>query len=316
MEERTRNGRRALVTGGAGFIGSHLAGKLLEQGWEVVVLDNLSVGKREKVPEGCEFIQGDVLDRGLLKKICSEVEVVFHQAARVSVRSSMQDFYEDGLTNVLGTLSLLEACKAGRVKKIIFASSMAVYADSRKGELVDETYQTLPLSPYGVSKLAAERYLLTVCPPLGIDGVILRYFNTYGIGQTFTPYVGVITIFINRLLKGEPPVIFGDGNQIRDFVHVSDIVQANLKALDPSVTQEIFNVGTGVGTSVNELADLLCRKINPGIRPIFGEKRPGEISHSVADISKIRRKLDYRPQYRLHDKIDEVIESIKKGSSH
>ena len=303
---------KALVTGGAGFIGSHLVRGLLRHDLEVVVIDNLLTGKREKVPPEAAFIKGDILDIELIERITSQVDIVFHLAAVVSVRSSVKEFYADAQTNIIGTLNLLQGCIRGkRVRKFIYASSMAVYADSPDPCPISETYTTEPLSPYGVSKLASEKYVLQVGRQENFDTVVLRYFNTYGPGQTFTPYVGVITIFVNRLLARKPPIIFGDGEQRRDFIHAGDVVEATIRAMEEDITGEICNVGTGVATSVNEITQMLCSRIDPEIKPVRAEGQPGELKNSVADISKARKILKLSPQFRIEEKIDEVIKSIR-----
>jgi UDP-glucose 4-epimerase len=197
------------------------------------------------------------------------------------------------------------------VRKIAFASSMAVYADSPKPEPISEEHPTEPLSPYGIAKLAAEKYCMRIARDNGVDCHVLRYFNTYGPGQTFTPYVGVITIFIRGLLRKERPMIYGDGEQRRDFVHVDDIVRANLLSLRSSVNHGVFNVGTGWATSVNEIAAMLCERIDPALAPYHVEAHPGELRYSIADIGRIATTLGYRPSAKLEDRIDEVIEYCK-----
>nr|MBC7244102.1 SDR family NAD(P)-dependent oxidoreductase [Chloroflexota bacterium] len=299
--------KRALITGGAGFIGSHLVERLLQEGLQVVVLDDLSVGKRENVPKEAEFILGDVRDPAAVATAVSGVDAVFHLAARVSIRASVAGFYEDAETNLMGTLNVLRACASARIKKFVYASSMAVYADAEKPVPLPETHPTVPISPYGVAKLASERYAMLVAEQSGFQAVALRYFNTYGPRQGFTPYVGVITIFIQRLLRGEPPLIFGDGEQCRDFVYVGDVVEATFRALVRPVHGEVCNVGSGVGTSVNQLAALLCARMHPGIEPQHIPAHPGELRNSVADIRKARELLGYEPRGRLVEKIDEVI---------
>ncbi len=307
-----KNHKKALVTGGAGFIGSHLARELLEQGLEVVILDDLSMGVEENIPTGAKFVKGDVRSDSALLQALDGVDIVFHEAAKVSIRSSIKDFYDDADINFMGTLKLLQNCADSHVKKIVFASSMAVYADSDTPDPINESYLAEPIAPYGIAKLAAEKYCLQMSHELGIDCVVLRYFNTYGIGQTFTPYVGVITIFINRLLKGEAPMIFGDGEQRRDFVHVSDIVSANLLAMVSTRKSGIYNVGTGKATSVNEIAQLLCEIINPDIEPYHVEAHQGELRYSIADIGSINDQLGYQPKARFQDKIEEVVEYYRK----
>ena len=302
---------RALVTGGAGFIGSHLSKALLEEGLEVVVLDNLSMGSAEKVPEGARLIVGDVRDKKIVTQALEGVDVVFHEAAKVTIRASVTEFYDDAENNIMGTIALLEALNKSSVKKLVFASSMAVYADSPAPEPIDENYCAEPISPYGISKLAGEMYCLNNTANAGIDCVVLRYFNTYGPGQTFTPYVGVITIFIKTLLQGKIPVIFGDGEQKRDFTYVGDIVQANILALKSTVTQHIFNVGTGTPTSVNDVARLLCERLSPSITPGHAGERPGELRYSIADISKARKLLGYEPTGNLENEMDAIIASVQ-----
>jgi UDP-glucose 4-epimerase len=304
-----------LVTGGAGFIGSHLCESLLKQGYRVRVLDDLSFGKRENVPEDCEFIQGNILDPNSVGRALQGVSFVCHEAARVTIRGSVDRFYEDAETNLMGTLHLLKAAGQHGIRRFVYASSMAVYADSPAPDPVAETYTVVPASPYGIAKLAAERYVLMLSPALKIEPVVLRYFNTFGTRQTYTPYVGVITIFVTRLLQKKDITIFGDGDQCRDFVHVSDIVQANLLALNNSgAAGQIFNVGTGHGTSVNELAALLTARLHPDARIQHEDSRQEELRYSIADISKARSILGYIPKTDLKKQIPEVIEYIRDNS--
>jgi len=298
---------KALVTGGAGFIGSHLVERLLREGMQVTVLDNLSVGKRENVPAEADFVLGDVRDPDIVAAVVSGVDVVFHLAARVSIRASVAEFWEDAETNLIGTLNVLRACASRNAKKLVYASSMAVYADAPSPVPLPESYHTVPISPYGVAKLASERYAMLVAAQSGFEAVALRYFNTYGPRQTFTPYVGVITIFIQRLLHGEPPVIFGDGEQCRDFVYVGDVIEATFRAMLTDVHSEVFNIGSGRGVSVNQIASLLCARLRPDISPCYAPAHPGELRNSVADIHKARQLLGYEPQGRLEDKVDEII---------
>lgn len=300
-----------LVTGGAGFIGSHLCEALLKRRYKVRVLDDLSVGKRENVPADCEFVQGNILDRTVLDSAIQGVTHICHEAARVTIRGSLEKFYEDAETNLMGTLQLLKSAAKNKVHRFIYASSMAVYADSRQPVPVDETYSQVPASPYGIAKLAAEQYVLMVGHELGLQPAVLRYFNTFGIRQTFTPYVGVITIFVTQLLEKSGITIFGDGEQRRDFVHVSDIVKANLLALEnENAVNNIFNVGTGRGTSVNELAAMLISKIYPDAKIQHELARAEELRYSIADISKARNLLGYVPETDLSAQISEVIQYL------
>ncbi len=299
--------RRILVTGGAGFIGSHVVEALVRDGTTVHVLDNLSTGRRENLPDGVRFFHGDLLDGHLLDQALEGVQGIIHLAARVAIRDSLIHFPEDAQTNLIGTLNLLKQAGVRRVKKFVFSSSMAVYADRDDPVPIPETYTLEPISPYGLSKLSAEKYVSLLARELGMQSVCLRYFNVYGPRQAFTPYVGVITIFIEHLLKGTPPVIFGDGEQRRDFVCVEDITRATLLALDADLGHEIMNVGTGTGTSVNQIARLLIEKLRPDLEPVYEAAQPGEIRHSIADISRIRDRLGFQPRARLQDKIDDVV---------
>ncbi len=312
----TRSGfQRALVTGGAGFIGSHLVRALIERGLEVNVLDDLSVGERQNVPDAARFTKGDIRDADAVDEALEGADCVFHNAAIVSVRGSVEAFVGDADVNLMGSLNLLSRMGSAGVRKGVLASSMAVYADSPQPLPLAELYPTEPLSPYGVAKLAAEHYWLQLCSRFGIAATVLRYFNTYGPGQTLTPYVGVITIFINRLLAGEAPVIFGDGEQRRDFVHVDDVVAANLLVLESELADRVFNVGTGRATSVNELARELTRILSPGTKAEYAPAQPGEMRNAVADISAIHAELGFEPTRPRIDLEDVVSYWREAGDS-
>jgi len=298
---------RALVTGGAGFIGSHLTRALLRRGLEVVVVDDLSVGKRENLPDEADLVVGDIRNAALLDRVLKDVDVVFHQAARVSIRRSVDRFVDDAEVNISGTLRLLDALRHSSVRRLIYASSMAVYGDAEHFP-VDEEHPLRPTSPYGISKLAAEQYCLQVCGYLGKEALALRYFNTFGPCQSVSPYVGVISIFIDHILKGEPPVIFGDGEQVRDFISVHDIVEANLCALDSVCTEVAINVGTGKGTSVNTVAQLLLDRIASSLKPVYAERQPGEPTSSVASTRRAGELLGWSAGRTLENAIDEVID--------
>jgi len=310
------NYRHALVTGGAGFIGSHITEMLLEKGIDVTVLDDLSVGKKKNIPKGALFVKGDINDLDIVRKLTAECDIIFHQAALVSIRASLDKCYEDAQTNLMGTLNILRGCDKSSIRKFVFASSMAVYADSKFEQPVDENYLKEPISPYGISKLASEQYIHLLCKMNNINSVVLRYFNTFGPKQTLTPYVGVITIFINTLLENKSPIIFGDGKQLRDFVYVGDIARANILAMEKNITDETINIGTGIPTNVNQIAELLINRINPTIPPARGEEHPEELKISFPNISKAKKILGYTPKYKLEEKIDEVIEYIQGDFDH
>lgn len=301
--------KRALVTGGAGFIGSHIVDRLVDMGIDTVVMDDLSMGRRENVSKKAKFIKGDVLSESDIDKAIKGVDIVFHNAAKVSIRNSFRELDTDANINVMGTLNVLKSMAKNKVKKIVYASSMAVYGKNTIPIKEDGVLE--PISPYGVGKLASEKYCLLMAKENNFDAIILRYFNTYGPRQTFTPYVGVITIFIKRLLEKKPPVIFGDGSQTRDFIYVGDVAEANILAMSGHIKSGIFNVGTGRGNTVCGIAKLLIDKINSKIKMEFGPKVPGEPADSVADTKKARMDLGFLSRYTIEDKIDETIESIK-----
>jgi UDP-glucose 4-epimerase len=299
----------ALVTGGAGFIGGHLARALLASGRRVTVLDNLSVGRREVVPDAARFVHGDIRDARAVAEALTGVDCIFHLAAQVTIRGSFDRFYEDLDTNVMGTARLLGAADPAAIRWFVLASSMAVYADASSPAPVSESHPTAPLSPYGIGKLAAEGVARQILDARGIPFTAVRYFNTFGPGQTYTPYVGVITIFVTRLLRGEAPVIFGDGEQQRDFVHVDDIAAGTMAA--PGRAPGTYNLGTGRGTSLNELAGMLVQRISPATTVGHAPAQPGELRFSVADISAARRALGFAPSRSLQADLDGVISDIR-----
>ena len=304
--------QNALVTGGAGFIGSHLCEALVQRGVRTRALDNLSMGRRENLPAGVELLEGDVLDPKLLRQAMEGSDAVFHLAARVSIRASATEFVEDARTNVMGTLGVLRGAAEMKVRKVVFASSMAVYGEAEYSPQ-DENHPARPISPYGVGKLASEQYCLLISRLAGFDAVALRYFNTYGTRQTLTPYVGVITIFVHRLLSGERPIVFGDGEQVRDFVHVGDVAEATVRAMESQASGVVINLGTGQGTSVGRLAEILVQKLDPSLPPAYGPPPPGEARQSVADTRRCRNLLGFVPPARLEEKLDEVIEFLRIG---
>ena len=299
----------ALVTGGAGFIGSHLARTLLAQGRKVTVLDNLSVGRRLSVPEGARFVHGDIRDAAAVEDALTGVDAVFHFAAHVTIRGSFERFFDDLDTNVMGTARILRAVDPARVKWFTLASSMAVYADAASAAPIDEQHPTQPISPYGVSKLAAEGVSRQILAAKGIPFTAVRFFNTFGPGQAYTPYVGVLTIFVTRLLRGEPITIFGDGEQQRDFIHVNDIVAGTIAATGQA--PGTFNLGTGQGTSLNQLAEMVLRRLAPGQQARHQPAQPGELRFSVANIQAARGAFRFAPTQSIAHDLDDVIESVR-----
>lgn len=272
------------------------------------MLDDLSVGTRERVPESVQLLVGDVREPRVCADALVDVDVVIHLAARVTIRASLESFVDDADVNLLGTLRLVAACRGTPVRRFVLASSMAVYADSTPGNRVTEAHRLEPISPYGVSKLAAERIAAQVLPLSDVSFTALRFFNTFGPGQTYTPYVGVATIFATRLMQGQSITVFGDGEQERDFVHVADVADAVAASLTNA--PGTCNVGSGTGTTVNALARMLVDRLAPGTSLTYAPPQQGELRHSVADISAARRGLGYAPSRTLAAHLDDVIDSV------
>lgn len=302
---------RVCVTGGAGFIGSRLVRALLARGTDVTVIDNLSVGRAENVPAAARLVVGDILDADAVADAVSGCDAVAHLAARVAIRSSFEFAVDDMQTNATGTASVLAAAgAAGSVRTFVTTSSMAVYADADGPEPISEGHRTRPAAPYGVSKLAAERLTHMMCGHFGIDSVVLRLFNTFGPGQTLSPYVGVVTIFVNAIASGETPMVYGDGNQCRDFVHVDDVADALVAAVSSNISRETINVGTGVPTSVNAILSYLNAAMGTSVPGRHVAAVPGELRFSIADIGKARQLLGYSPQRRVDTSLDAVVREI------
>ena len=294
-----------VVTGGAGFIGSHIAWELAKDN-EVVVIDNLYTGKEENVPPGAKLIRADIRDYQRIAELISSADYVFHEAAQVSVVESIHDPLFTEEVNVLGTLNILKALLEGH-GKLIFASSAAVYGDNQNLPL-KETERPRPLSPYGVTKATGEEYLRVYHELYGLPVVALRYFNVFGPRQSVNQYAGVISIFINRALKNEPLVIFGDGKQMRDFIYVKDVVKANLLAAESRrANGKVFNVATGKQTSILELAMKIIEITGATSSIVFDKPRPGDIRHSLADISEIK-KLGFEPEWSLEEGLKKTVE--------
>ena len=289
---------KVLVTGGAGFIGSHIVDRLIGLGHDVIVIDNLCTGKMAFIHPEASFYRVDLRDRGIQEIVEAEQpEVVIHQAAQIDVPTSVKDPLFDAETNILGTLRLLEACRRSGVRKIVYASSAAVYGEPAYLP-IDEKHPVDPLSNYGVSKYAPECYLKVYKRLYGLDYTILRYANVYGIRQDPRGEGGVIAIFLDRVLRNEALTIFGDGKQTRDFVYVGDIADANIRALHRG-SGMIFNLGTGVPTSLEKLVGILEEVTEKKLRVEYGPERPGDIRHSHFDIRKAEKWLDWTPRIDL-----------------
>ncbi len=302
-----------LITGGCGFIGSHIAEALVRQDTHRVrVLDNLSSayhGDLEPVREGVEFIGGDRRDADAVNTAMQNVTCVFHEAALVSVTASVEDPMRNHEINITGTLNVLEAARRAGAKRLVTASSAAVYGHNQNLPLT-ENAATAPASPYAVAKLTDEYYARLYAELYGLETVVLRYFNVFGPGQDpSSMYSGVISKFADRIRQGQTPCIYGDGKQSRDFVFVKDVVAANLAAMTAgnAGNGDVINIGTGTETTVHELLDLLEELAGVDLPPDYDEPRPGDVRHSLADIARAQQLLDYTPRFTLKQGLHELF---------
>ncbi|MBN2156062.1 MAG: SDR family oxidoreductase [Candidatus Lokiarchaeota archaeon] len=311
-------GRNVLVTGAAGFIGSHLADRLLAEGARVTGIDNLSEGSLENLKKSLQetnfkFHKGDIRDREFLHTIVDKIDIIFHLAAFTSVRRSISNPLECNEINVTGTLNLLELARKYDVNKFIYSSSAAVYGNTPQLP-IDEDVQPKPLSPYGISKLTAEQYVLIYNELYDIETTALRYFNVYGPRQKLSEYSGVITIFLERLKNHQDLVIYGDGNQTRDFIYITDVVNANLKATKTKSQGNIFNIATGDRISIRELAEIIVKQSGKSNTKIIHDPpKLGDIIHSYANIEKSRQKLDFSAQISINEGLRKVIQWYMKN---
>lgn len=307
--------KRALVTGGCGFIGSHLVDELIQRGFEVFVIDNLSSGnlnnvKHQFANDSFHLIKGDVIMIKELLGDVKDIDIVFHEAAISSVTKSVTHPSSVFDSNVISSLNLLEYCRNSGIQKIVFASSSAVYGDS-SAQALSEDNLCSPISPYGASKIATEYFLQSYWKTYGLKTVSLRYFNVYGNRQNYSEYSGVITIFINRLLKEDPLLIYGDGKQVRDFVNIKDVVKANLLAMDSeNAVGESINVGTGTQTTILELGKHIQTIVGGKSKSfIFRAMRQGDIQRSVASTIKARLLLGFIPSISLNKGLEDYIKN-------
>jgi len=301
-----------LVTGGAGFIGSNLVRAVLERGRPVRVLDNFATGFRENledVAEQIDLLEGDLRDADTCRRACEGADVVFHQGAIPSVPRSMEDPQTSFDANVVGTHNLLMAARDAGVRRLIFAASSSAYGANE--ELPKrESMPLMPLSPYAAAKATDELYAATFYRAFGLQTVSLRYFNVFGPRQDPTnQYAGVIAAFASRMLRGKRPIIFGDGKQSRDFTFVENALHANLLAADATeVHGEVVNIGCGERADLNEMADVFNETLGTDLEPIYEAERPGDVKHSLADISAARQLLGYEPQVRFREGLAQTID--------
>lgn len=298
---------KILVTGGAGFIGSHLTDTFIAQGHEVVVMDNLVTGRKENLNPQAKFYETDIRSAEVAEIFAHErFDAICHQAAQLDVRKSVADPRYDADVNIIGTLNLLEQARATGVKKILFASSGGAMYGEQEIFPADEEHRTWPASPYGITKLTCEKYIAVFGQMYGMKYGLMRYANVYGPRQSPHGEAGVVAIFTSRLLAGEQPVINGDGKQTRDYVYVGDVVRANVAALHYEQS-DYFNVGTGIETDVNELFGYINRATGNRAQEQHGEAKAGEQMRSVLDWSKAKRLLGWEPQMQLHEGLAETV---------
>lgn len=299
---------KVLVTGGAGFIGSNLVNQLLIQGNEVIVLDNLMSGYRSNLAPFSEarFIQGDIRDDIAVADAIQGVEVVFHLAASVGNKRSIDYPLIDAEINVIGTLKVLEAARRAGVRKIVASSSAGIFGEL-KTLPIKEDHPVEPDTPYGSTKLCMEKLCLAYAKLYDIEAVCLRYFNVYGPNQRFDAYGNVIPIFVFQMLRGEMLTIFGDGEQTRDFLNVKDVVQANIKAALSQGVSGAFNLGSGTRITINKLVEVLKDAADINATLQYGPERPGDVRHSLADISAAQSAFGFSPSVSLEEGVREYI---------
>lgn len=302
---------KSLVTGGAGFIGSHLVDALLALGHEVAIVDNMVTGQKENINPQARFYNMDIRDKRVLPMFQEErFDFVFHQAAQLDVRKSVDDPIYDADVNILGTLNILQACAATGVKKVLFASTGgAIYGEQVEYPATEE-HPSWPASPYGVTKMSCERYIHYYAENFGLGYGLMRYANVYGPRQNAHGEAGVVAIFARKLLAGEQPLINGDGKQTRDFVYVGDVVRANLLALQYP-KNDYFNVGTGIETTVNEVFGILNDATGAQAEEKHAEAKKGEQLRSVLSYAKAKKLLGWEPQISLEQGLRETVDFFR-----
>ena len=307
-----------LVTGGAGFIGSNIVEELVRRGSRVKVLDNFITGSKKNIApflSKIKLIEGDIRDRKALDKALEGVDYCIHQAALRSVAKSVENPFMTNEINVNGTLNLLVAARDHKVKRVVYASSSSAYGDAKRFPQ-KETDLPVPISPYGVSKLAAENYCVTFAKTFGLETVSLRYFNVFGPRQNpESRYSAVIPMFIFKMLKGESPVVEWDGKQSRDFTYVANVVEANLKAcVARGVSGEVFNVACGTTTSIIGIVDSVNRILGTDVKPEFGPKRPGDVRKTRASVEKMKRMLKIKRLVQFEEGLERTVNWFKDRS--
>jgi len=308
---------KILVTGGAGFIGSHIVDEYVKLGHEVSIVDNLSTGRRTNLNPNARFHEIDIRDAEAVAKICKRegFDVMNHHAAQMDVRRSVAEPMYDASVNIIGTLSLLESCVRTGVKKVVFASSGGAIYGEQDYFPADELHATRPISPYGVAKLAGEQYLFYYKAAYDLDSVSLRYANVYGPRQNPEGEAGVVAIFASKMLEGKQPIINGDGRQTRDYIYVGDVVRANILALEYDGSG-VFNIGTGIETDVNKLFRELKQAIDSPAAEQHGPAKKGEQLRSVLDVQRITKMLGWKPNVSLEEGFRKTVEYFRNAAEH
>ncbi len=302
---------KILVTGGAGFIGSSIVDRLINRGDEVVIIDNLSTGKEKNINKAAKFYKLDIQDpkiEDIFKY--EEIDIVNHHAAQIDMRKSVNDPILDTNINVLGSINLLQLCVQYNVKKFIFASSGGTVYGEQNFYPATEEHPTQPLCPYGINKLTIEHYLHYYSTVYNLKYIVLRYANIYGPKQDPWGEAGVVAIFINKILAKEQPIINGDGEQTRDYTYIDDVVDANMLAMN-SPTTGIFNIGTGIETSVNKLFSMVLDAMKVNIKGVYGHAKEGETNRSCLDWTRAKEILGFKPKIRFEDGIKQTVEYFK-----
>lgn len=302
---------KVLVTGGAGFIGSNVVEELINSHHQVLVVDNLSTGKIDNVHDEAGFYKCDITNIDALELIfkIERPEIVYHFAAQIDIQTSLKEPNYDAKINIVGTINLLECCRKYGVKKVIYPSSAAVYGNPRYLP-IDENHPIEPISFYGISKHTPEHYIKTFCSLYNIKYTIFRYSNVYGIGQEPKGEGGVISIFIDKFLKNEPPVIFGDGEQMRDFIYVKDIAKGSLLALTRG-DNKILNLSTNIPITINKLFEIMRKAFTSEVKPVYSDIRQGDILHSYLNNFSAKESLGWDVEYDFENGVMETINHYK-----
>ncbi len=302
----------ALVTGGAGFIGSNIVKLLLEKGHDVRIIDDLSSGCLRNIKQyvdahALEFINADICDPSSVEDACAGIDTVFHLAACVGRRKSLDNPVLDSVTNLAGTVNVLEGMRKNGVTRIVYSSSAAIFGEPMS-EAIAEDHPYNANSPYGVSKLAAENMILAYSKLYGITGISLRYFNIYGINQRFSPYGNVIPIFAGHILSSRPVTVYGDGTQTRDFLNVRDVAQANLLAAFSERGTAVYNLGSGGSVTVNQLAQMMKDIAGSDVPVVYAPERPADVKHCTAVPEKAYRELGFHSEISIEDGLVEYMD--------